>query len=282
MMNAHTVEHPTLDFTNDHLDATAIAHRSELTSHRLAEEFIAGVPAIGDDKFWQMMDIFRGCVNQSCIMYGRTNGAEDACDELFRKAMTGESQRLGAFSYTMLEAIGFAKKYNEISDRIATAIGEADWDRGDDGFGDLCDSLPLLSLEFFLRAEGGEVRQETTIAGFCNMTAKVFADKLKPGEQEKHYEGWRTLVLRGENYFCMKLSDECIKRVKLLAVEQAGSRAPEEVESSKRRRWLLTQLRAHTNHLAKLSAEMVSFAERNRKELDEIRPLITQLEEIDA
>jgi len=130
--------------------------------------FWATVEPVKKTRFWELLKLFRAEIEQYYFGYKRTDGVEDAANEIFRKALVGDA------SYSMQEAYGFVKAYSKARSILDKRHAKL-FDYCGDGFGDLMDSLPLAGEEFFGRKFSTEDELHNAVnelgakwAGFIN------------------------------------------------------------------------------------------------------------------
>ena len=142
------------------------------------------VKPLGKSRFWEMLAQFTREIECFYFGYKRTNGIEDAADELFRKAVTGESQHpIGhglVVQYTYEDVLRFAVTYGCVKGHIEKRIGHL-FEFAGDSFADLVDSLPLAGREFYAKKFHSQ-------AALYEAGHKHLTDK------------WRKLIFGGENY----------------------------------------------------------------------------------
>lgn len=172
----------------------AIAYRASLANYAKAfrRHFHDSVTVLTDDRFWALQPVFRSEVCKFRFNYGRSNGVEQAARELFRKPLAGDFD--DSPTYTLDEAVQFAKTWPSIQNRLYRPLFDVVQDRGDDAYGDLLDSLPLAGREVVEKAIAGDFANE-----------RQFESAVLEG-----CAGDETLakfILHGENYAAMALAD---------------------------------------------------------------------------
>ena len=179
----------------EHLKQAASDFRvAQQAYHAAFRAFFDGLPALQDDRFWQLQPLLVQEVGQFRFKYGRTNGVEQAAQELFRKPLADNvaAGSQGGCGYSLHEAVGFAKAWEGFRRRLYRPLFDVVEDRSDDGYGDLLDGLPLAGRQVVdgaLAGEFGNHRQfEQAVESACQTT---------PGLAE--------LILQGENYLAMHL-----------------------------------------------------------------------------
>lgn len=154
------------------------------------------VPECDDETGFRLLELFRKEVDQYVFKYkrGATVGLENAANEMFRLVAVGSAD------YTTDELRGFCKWYDKTSNRIGRAIGDL-FDYHGDGFGDLCDSLPLA----------GEAIVKRCLATGKKPKRDGFLEESEVHEAIKELgEGWAELI-GGENYVDSVLAREAKK-----------------------------------------------------------------------
>lgn len=147
-----------------------------------------------------------------CILKAKDNDVETAINELCRQVVCNQTVLASddvEYGLTFEDLFGFVKLWNyyvEIiklgfeKDGINHKLG-----RGDDGYGDLCDALPLVGKEFIERIVNQDILSNRQLEYGVE-------DALKSG----HFFG---LVLHGENYFSTKMEDALSKWTKIVVQE---------------------------------------------------------------
>ena len=133
--------------------------------------------------------------------YGRHDvGIEQAAWELFRENFFDNRK----FSFT--ELAGFVVWYDKLKEKISESIGHLDLDRGDDGFGDLCDSLPLAGSRVINACLATHKKSNRRRDGFMDCGELETAVK-------KNGLNWFNLICHGENYVASTLKEQAEKAV---------------------------------------------------------------------
>lgn len=164
------------------------AQRSYLAAFR--QHLDNQVTALPEPRFWQLQAVFTLEVCRFRFDYGRTNGIEHAANEFFRKPLAQDFSGWGgpaAPSYSLPEAIQFAKTWQLLSKRLYRPLFDVVTDRGDDAYGDLLDALPLAGQCVVAQALAG---------GFTSN--QQFEDGVRSACAA--YPDLAELILRGENY----------------------------------------------------------------------------------
>lgn len=152
-----------------------------------------------DTRFWQIMGWYREEVFTCTFGLKRNN--RDAAHELLRKALVSHYP-----NFTITEAMQFAKTYEAKVAAIYKPLFDTVEDRGDDGYGDLLDSLPLVGEELYLRCldpipfNGSNSQFEEAVKAACS-----------DYRHDTPHVCWefKKFVLQGENYNRMFLKDKC-------------------------------------------------------------------------
>ena len=165
-----------------------------------------------DTRFWQIMDWYREEVkhlllrevvllNEFTCTLGLKRNNRDAAHELLRKALVGHYH-----NFTVTEAMRFAKTYEAKVAAIYKPLFDTVEGRGDDGYDDLLDSLPLVGKEFYVRCldsasfNGSNARFEKAVKEACS--------NYRHDTPHVCFE-FKKFVLQGENYNRMDLKDKC-------------------------------------------------------------------------
>ena len=181
--------------------------------------FLRAVPPLAPEYFWRMMAAFVLLVRRE-VVEGRENPAQRAADEFLRQCVVGD------LDYGVEAGVHFAISWRYYRAKASASGDKAPfhWNRGDDGYGDLMDAVPLLGREFNERLERAEFRSliEFSDAALdeCVLLAEVLA--IEPSKKQRVVKRLHDLILHGENYFAMNLEDEAQKR--LVCVARHGTR----------------------------------------------------------
>jgi hypothetical protein len=159
------------------------------------------VPTLSPELFWHKVVLFRDILLDRMLHpRGSNSSASEAAADEFMRLTVVNGGDLG-------EAVHFACSWRRYAN-MAHAAGDRapfGFDRGDDGYGDLMDALPLLGQKIHNKLVGGgfnslaEFNDAVDVA--CDTAGRVLND----------------VVLGGENYFGSHLSDAAQKWVVLEA-----------------------------------------------------------------
>jgi len=168
----------------------------------------ASLELLTDDEFWSILPRYRKEVLSS-IVGGRDTEAS-AHNLSCRMELRGEEK---ASIY-----MRFAKTYEAKSAALYKPLFETVEGRGDDGYGDLLDSLPLIGREAYEKALNGyfgneEALKDAAREGFKEaVTASLRCSwsKTEPTKEEitKRVERLVSHIFSGENYNRMALSEK--------------------------------------------------------------------------
>lgn len=153
------------------------------------DEYMHELEFLPDDRFFEIVELYLKEVVGFRLRRGNTNGVGMAAWELFRKALCGEQ------GYDGIEMLRFAKTYGAVRQRLYTPLFDVVKSRGDDGYGDLLDNLPLLGQEAYVAMLGGKYSEDDIL----NEAMKV---------EERNFFSF---VWRGENYHKESLWDAASK-----------------------------------------------------------------------
>jgi hypothetical protein len=151
------------------------------------------------DRFWELAWVLRNEVYRFRFGYGRTDGVTYAADEFFRKPYAGDFGSSGGSlepTYTLDEAIQFAKTWRHVKGQFYDALFNVVENRGDDAYGDLLDALPLA---------GRDVSQKALDHEFANN--RQFEQAVRDACQARGQGDLADLILHGENYVATALFD---------------------------------------------------------------------------
>ena len=204
----------------DQVTAEAIAFRQAKAKYDKAFRMLKiTTPELQAADFWPMADAFRLTVLRT--MNYRTEGVtEAAADEFMRQASIGESP------WGLPAAVHFALSYDTYK-RHAYAGGDKcrfSFDRGDDGYGDLMDSVVLLGREFNERLRVGrfydlsDFNKAVDERCHASVTAEDFPYQYSDdpvGNRTSLASRLRKFILQGENYCGLMLCDAAQKWIAL-------------------------------------------------------------------
>lgn len=172
-------------FDREDLSAQAgVVRKAKEEYVRLWYKFSSGI-ALHPDRFWEILEEFK------TIVISRLNSkytSRESCDELFRQAAVGELE------VSFDELVGFSNNWSKIDNLLRTSLTTIIETKSDDGFGDLCDSLPLVGREIVSRL--------FTPAGMYEKDVFYLVGR----------SGLRSYIWDGENYFGMNLDQAAQKR----------------------------------------------------------------------
>ena len=150
--------------------------------------FTGGIPPLAPEHFWPMVDDFRKVLLDT-MRYRKDGFVESAANEFLRLAAVNGGD--------IAAAVHFALSWSHYTGKAYAAGDELgfSFDRGDDGYGDLMDAVPLLGQVFNRRLELGKfdtLREfNEQVDAVCDVAGRVLKD----------------VVLHGENYFASSLED---------------------------------------------------------------------------
>lgn len=159
-------------------------------------DYAMGIPPLAPEHFWPMVDEFREVLIYT-MQHKKEGYVKAAANEFMRRTVVNGGD--------IAAAVHFALSWNHYTGK-AYAAGDKlkfSFDRGDDGYGDLMDAVPLMGQVFNRRLELGKfdtLREfNLEVVATCDVAGRVLKD----------------VVFHGENYFSMCLKDAAQKRVVL-------------------------------------------------------------------
>ena len=162
----------------------------------LWNEFVHGLKPLADERFWHILNVYRDCINTYRFEYRRSNGVEQAAEELMRKALVGEAD------YSLDEAIQFAYTYDHMVAKVRKRYGKL-FEFCGDSFGDLMDSLVLCGPVCLTWKPKGEIEIPCCVGQAMEM---VFPDNHTGAIPDERFR-FVNFICRGENYCEMMLHD---------------------------------------------------------------------------
>jgi hypothetical protein len=191
----------------DSINADAVAFRQSRAKYDKAFRMLKiTTPELQAADFWPMADAFRLTILRT-MNYRAEGVSEAAADEFMRQASIGQSP------WDLAAAVHFALSYDTYK-RHAYAGGDKcrfSFDRGDDGYGDLMDSVVLLGREFNERLHVGRFYD------LKDFNAAVTEQCAILSASEAVASRLRKFILQGENYCGMMLCDAAQKWIALEA-----------------------------------------------------------------
>lgn len=153
--------------------------------------------ALDIDMFWPVVDLLKAKI-VSRVRYG--TGVKDGCHNLFCALVYNSSSDTGIKGWPedMLGAWQNLARFITRYEEVKAVLSKKCWDmrgleRGDDGYGDLMDSLVLAGREVFDGIMGDD------IATFKQLETALADHPLKD------------FILQGENYICMTFEKTLMK-----------------------------------------------------------------------
>ena len=173
--------------------------------------FMNGVPLLERDKFFHIAAMYREEIVSFKFRLNRSNGVKQAAWEIFRCAICENP------NYNGEELIQFAKTYDTMKSKLYKPLFDVVEGKGDDGYSDLLDNLPLVGQELYEALERkdygttrkiqAEIRAELT---------GMLANRKKP---EMLVDKMEKFIWNGENYNGMMLMDACKKNIRMASVD---------------------------------------------------------------
>ena len=189
------------------LEASAIQARFETAARNYIRTARPAVK-MTDEVFWALVGRLVGEIAQFQKRHGG-DAVKHACDELVRyecfnqvttfgRPMLDESAEADITSKAWEKMALFARRYGELVAKLHHKLSDLPGlERGDDGFGDLCDSLPLAGAEVIKAIFNGDVANYEQLAAAVSL----------PGTGLKRPIPF---ILEGENYVRMMLDEALI------------------------------------------------------------------------
>lgn len=180
--------------------------------------YMEELPLLDADRFWEILEkYFRPLVIERVF---RQDAAKDAISEFFRvQSAAGKVQvwdsrggyRYEECPYTFDEAIRFAKTWGHYKRALYKPLFDVVEDKGDDGYGDLLDSLPLAGQTIHNACHDHDYGNNRVFREAVKDTLEQAVDsQMKNVDDErcaKFKKKLTSFVIDGENYFEMRLSD---------------------------------------------------------------------------
>ncbi len=94
------------------------------------------------DRFWNIVETLRS----SILDVDRFDAYKYACNELFRLCVRGDLV-VGGTLVTFDELVSFMENWQAVTAALHETLFDIVTDKGDDGYSDLCDALPLIGRQ---------------------------------------------------------------------------------------------------------------------------------------
>lgn len=156
------------------------------------------VPTLDTEHFWREIDRIRSIWSER-----DSNDSEWTADEYLRQAAVEGEERLAA-------AVHFCVSYRRYVESLRSRCEHITdgWERGDDGFGDLMDSLPMAGESVYVRVKGGDFWDEDgdDTVNLDDLESSVKSAAPKVAER----------IINGENYWASTLEKAAQDRLKFV------------------------------------------------------------------
>ena len=183
-------------FSDDILQQADEARQAEERYSHAFYSWVNGVATLKPGLFWREIRRLRSIWEEL-----RGRDPAEVADEYLRQAQCESEERFA-------EAVHFAVSYRRCSAALSKACGKVlkGWERGDDSFGDLMDSLPMAGRDVFKRIKKGDFFVVDEVVNLEELEAAVHSAAPKVAE----------LILNGENYWASNLEEKARKRMKIV------------------------------------------------------------------
>lgn len=169
--------------------------------------------------FWRITDTFRILIFQA-ITLDRADPVDWAADEMCRLATYPHTQTWWIDEFqkfdnllfpTVLQYAYTYENYRTKAYKLVDAMKQIETGKGDDGFGDMMDSLPILGHKFFRRMEKMRFYNYKHFREVIHKTVREHVKAL--GDKYTYYEDkivkkLAHMIIEGENYFSMTLEEK--------------------------------------------------------------------------
>lgn len=155
--------------------------------------FDSEVELLDDDRFWQIQEIFVKQLFRSGLR------VEHAADELCRAAWCTEHKMEGV---TLQDMARFAKTWTAKKDALYQPLFDVVEGKGDDGYGDFLDALPLAGREVYEACLDGDYGNNRVL--IVGITTSLAHHEVAP---QKYADKFLQMILNGENYIRMMLEN---------------------------------------------------------------------------
>lgn len=169
--------------------------------------------------FWRTTEFFRVLLFQA-ITTDRAEPVDWAADEMCRVATYDHARTWWVDSFQASQGITFPtvlayahtyENYRHKAYKLVDAMKQIETGKGDDGFGDMMDSLPILGPKFFRRMEKMRFYNYKHFRHVIRETVREHVQAL--GDKYTYYEDKivkkvSAMIIDGENYFGMTLEEK--------------------------------------------------------------------------
>jgi len=167
-------------------------------------------PLMEADDFWKFMEVVSAEIRCFRFGYGRTNGVKQGAEEVGRQIWCDQLPKGCDFSAE--QYVSFTKTYSELDTQLSKALWDVVTDYGDDGYGDLIDTLPLLGRGFCKKILAGEWEK-----GDHKKFIAALQDEAKRWEYERNprLPAIQRFFVRSEEFVQLALSEaaqQCLFR----------------------------------------------------------------------
>lgn len=211
--------------------AIEAAHRADAAKQQYTEimykyagDIMVNGPAITEEEFWQITAAYRTLIIKA-MMLRRESVPSWAADELCRISKYESALRCwgrpidGLTALTFDRIVPYAYSYGYWKTQCGKLLDNMQQiitGKGDDGWGDLVDGLPLLGPKFFARMQKQRFynykhfRQvvRKTVVGFLAELINASDSDTDAARIKKYANKFCRMILDGENYFEMSLENE--------------------------------------------------------------------------
>lgn len=195
--------HATSIFSDEILKQADELRKAEGQYEKAFYHWAQTVPTLAPEHFWRGIDTLR-------TIWGECKfDPERAANEYLRIASIEGQEQLAA-------AIHFCVSYRRYAEGMSGACEHLTegWERGDDSFGDLMDSLPMAGEQVYVEIKRGDFFSEDEDG---NETVNI--DDLERRVRLENFKDLRLVraadkILHGENYWASTLEQAATERMK--------------------------------------------------------------------
>ena len=188
--------HATSIFSDEILKQADELRKAEGQYEKAFDHWAQTAPTLSPDHFWKNVQSLR-------LIWSRSLDAERAANEYLRVASVEGEEQLAA-------AIHFCVSYRRYAEGMSGACEHLTegWERGDDGFGDLMDSLPMAGEQVYVEIKSGDFFGEDEDG---NETVNISDLEKRVKEIVPHVAD---RIIHGENYWASTLEQAAAERMK--------------------------------------------------------------------
>ncbi len=180
--------------------AAYVQIRAKTAYENQAKGWLHSRPKMKPKDFWPKLAKLCKEIEHNIKNYPGRDPVKFGVEEFMRKSHTGEHD------IPFMELPAFIMRYEECDAKLSPMFDDVDLGRGDDGFSDLMDSLPLAGPDVYEAALAGKYQDAKSLEEAVTVATPRLAK----------------LILEGENYVVTTLEDCFVERLQYVAQQELG------------------------------------------------------------